>query len=214
MRMDTLLDLRASYVNGQVRMTWKYPPNAPDTVYIYGVKQNGGELALDQRTLVTKSLRDCNTGLTFDYTGAAGADVKSVTYCVFLSGRNLSAPSMRSLQALGSCFVDVTVGQAEVQFDVKSKPCGGGFVGYRIITRSSSSFDPGILGYSYEFNRKEITVEFPGKVESGITEYPAIYLLENTPPPIVRLINRGNMDVSVERAKISVCRCPFFKSKH
>jgi len=212
MQIAALTDLYAKYTNGQVRMSWGYPKGAPEAVHIYCIKYNGNEPQIDIRTHISNALNNCLEGMNFDYKGINNIDVRSVTYCVFLANRNYNNPNIRELQALGGCFVKVTIGRADVFYDVKSKPSGEGFISHRISISSSASFDAGILGYSYEFNGTDIAVEFPGGVIDGTTKYPAIYLPESSPSPVVCVVDGSNADISVSYKKISGFRWPFCKA--
>jgi len=206
MAIIELQDLRASYFGGQVRMFWNFPKNAPETVHIYGLNRSGGEPEIDQRMRISKDLRDCSSGITFDYSGFSSVDVRRVTFCVFLASRNYPPPEMPMLKTKSGCFVDVVVGRAVVHYDIASKSCGGELVSHRIAVRSSSTFDPGLLGYYYNFYGKDIMIELPGHIASGIRAYPPIYLLRETAPPIVCMTGGDNADVAIERRKISGIR--------
>jgi len=94
-------------------------------------------------------------------------------------------------------------------FDVKSKPCGAELISHRLIIKSSSTFDTGVLGYMYYFNGREIAVEFPGKVDRGINIYPLIYLSKASLAPVVCLIGGTNGDVTIENGKIKHFRYLF-----
>lgn len=188
-------------------MTWRFPPEAPEAVHIYGVRQSDGEMMLDPRFHISRYLRDCANGMPFEYTGVANIDVRSVTFCAFLAEFISNPPNVRALQAMGGCFVSLTIGHADVLFDVKSKPCGNELASHRITIKSSASFEPGILGYSYDFNGRGITVEFPGRIDYGKKEYPAIYLLKSAPPPTVCVTSGSGADVTIERKRLSFFRC-------
>lgn len=200
-----LLDLRAVYQNGQVKMTWKFPPDAPETVHIYAVKSRKEQIELDLRSHIAKDLRECNGGHSFKYSNISGNDVKKVEFCVYLSSHNDTSPDIRLLSGMSDCFVRVIAGEADVVYQIKNKPCGGGLVGTKIILQSSADIDPGILGYSYNFNGKEIVVEFPGKIHNGITEFPPIALIDIA-DPLVKVVAGMNSDVSVVQEKISFWR--------
>ena len=204
--MVELLDLRANYLGGQVRMTWGFPKDSPISVHIFAVRQSGAEMTFDPRFRITKDLRDCNDGITFDYSGVSDVDIKKITFCAFLADRNLNMPNVRALQSMPGCFVSVTIGQADVFFDVKSKPASGELISHQIVIKSSSSFDQGILGYSYNFNGKEITVELPGRISSGQSVYPPIYLIASSAHPYVCLVGGANSDVMISQRKIRVFR--------
>lgn len=205
MAVTPLINLCASYQNGKVRMTWRFPPNAPETVYIYSVRMSGEQLELDMRTHISKDLRDCAGGLSFEYGGFSNSDVKQVIFCAFLAERNFNTPNIRSIQSQKECFVSVIIGEAYVTYDIRIKPCGDGISAHHIWVRSSSEIDAEILGYMYDFNGKNITVEFPGKISGGITEYPVIYLLE-TIQPVIQVVGGRNSDITVQAKKI-----PFFQ---
>jgi len=190
-------------------MTWRFPPDAPETVHIYGVKQNGDSIAFDNSTPISKNLRDCNSGYSFDYSSISSFDVKRVIFCVFLADRNFNSPNMRVFQSMSRCFVSVIIGRANVQYDVRSKPCGSILSSHRILVRSSSTFDAGILGYSYDFKSKDITIELPGQIKNGLNEYPLIYLPRESMPPDVCLAGGSNSDIMVENKRISTFRWPF-----
>jgi len=213
MAVTELIALRANYIGGQVRMTWRFPPSAPETVHIYGVKRAGEDISLDARFRISKDLRDCSGGLSFDYSGISSVDVKLVTFCVFLEDRNFNSPNMRALQSMKGCFTDVIIGRADVLYDVFSKPCAGELTSHRIVVKSSSTFDAGILGYSCDFYGKDIRLELPGSIGSGISQYPQIYLPRQSAPPVVCMWGGANADVMITRKKISVFRWPFSKSK-
>ena len=206
-----LLDLRANYVNGLVRMTWKYPINAPGSVHIYCVRHSGNELVFDNRFRITRDLRDCSNGISFEYSGISDVDVQKVTFCVFLAERNFYAPLVQELQAFPGCFVSVTIGRAYVSYDIKSKPCSIELTSHRAIIKTSSSFDAGILGYAYDFNGKGISVEFPGRFSIGMNVFPPIYLLRSAPQPVVCLYGSANNDVVIERRSITTFRKPSLK---
>ena len=192
-----LLDLRAIYLNGMVRMTWRFPVNAPETVHIYGVRHGAGEVSFDPRFRITRDLRDCSSGIAFEYSGVSDVDVKKITFCVFLAERNFNSPDIRAFQSLPGCFVSVIIGRAYVRFSVKSKVSGGDFTAHMISVRSSSTFDAGILGYAYDFNGKYMVVDLPGRIPNGVVKYPPIYLLRAIPPPVVFLIGGTNNDVII-----------------
>ena len=204
-----LLELQAFYLNGMVRMTWRYPINAPGAVHIYCVRQSGDEIAFDNRFRITRDLRDCSNGISFEYSGISNVDVMKVTFCVFLADRNFNAPAIRSLLTMPRCFISVTIGRAHVLYDIKSKPCSADLMSHKAIIKSSSSFDAGILGYSYDFNGKNITVEFPGRVSSGINVYPPIYLPRSTRTPIVCLVGASNNEVILAYKRITTFRKPY-----
>lgn len=200
-----LLDLKSVYQNGQVKMTWKFPPNAPETVHIYAVKSRNEQIELDPRFHIAKDLRECNGGHSFKYSDISGNDVKKVEFCVFLSSHNDMSPDIRQLSAMSECFSSVITGEADVKYHIRNKTCGAGLVRTQIVLQSSAEIDPGILGYSYNFNGREIAVGFPGRIHSGITEYPPIVLLE-TADPIVKVVAGMNSDISVIQEKISFWR--------
>ena len=200
-----LLNLRAVYQNEQVKMTWKFPSNAPETVHIYAVKSRKEQIELDLRSHIVKDLRECNSGHSFKYNNISGNDVKKVEFCVYLSDHNETSPDIRILSGMSDCFTSVIAGEADVIYQIKNKPCGAGLIGTQIILQSSAEIDPGILGYSYNFNGKEIAVEFPGKIHNGITEYPPIVLID-TADPLVKVVAGMNSDVSVVQEKISCWR--------
>ena len=212
MTVIPLLDLRANYQSGQVRMTWKFPQNAPETVYIYSARRSGENVEFDMRTHISKDLRDCAGGLSFEYSGFSDSDVKQVTFCVFLADRNYNTPNMRVIRSQKECFINVIIGEAYISYDVRSKPCGGGLSEHRIWVRSLCEIDEGILGYAYNFNGREITVELPGKVSGGITEYPRFYLTD-TVPPVITVVGGRNSDIAVENKKISFFRRMFRAKK-
>jgi len=213
MAVTELIDLRANYIGGQVRMTWRFPSHPPETVHIFGVRRAGEEISIDPRVRISKDLRDCSGGISFDYSGISSVDVKRVTFCVFLADRNFNSPNMRALQLMKGCFTDVIIGRADVLYDVTSKPGAGELTSHRIVVKSSSTFDAGILGYSCDFNGKDITLELPGGIGSGISQYPPIYLPRHSAPPVVCLARGANADVMIARKKISVFHWPFSKSK-
>ena len=204
-----LIDLRANFLNGTVRMTWRFPSNAPEAVHIYGIRQSGNEISFDPRFHITRELRDCGSGIAFDYSGVSDVDVKRVTFCVFLAERNFNSPDLRIAQMIPGCFVSVITGRATVLFDVKSKPCGPDLANHRLVVKSSSTFDAGILGYMHYFNGKGIAAELPGRIDRGIRIYPPIYLQRAAQPPVICLIGGTNGDINIERGKIAALRYLF-----
>lgn len=200
-----LLGLRAVYQSGQVKMTWKFPSDSPETVHIYAVKSHKDQLELDLRSHIAKDLRECNGGYSFKYNNLSGNDVKKVEFCAYLSSHNETSPDISKLSGMSDCFASVIAGEADVVFQIKRKPCGCGLVGTKIILQLSADVDPGILGYSYNFYGKEIAVEFPGKIHNGITEFMPIALIENA-DPVVKVVAGMNSDVSVEQKRISFWR--------
>lgn len=197
-----LVGLRAVYQNGQVRMMWDFPPNAPETVHIYAVKSRKEQLELDLRFHKTKDLRECSSGFSFQYSNISGNDVKTVEFCVYLSDHNEAAPDVRALNGMSECFIRVITGQADVIYQIRNKPLGSGLVYTQFVLKSTAEIDPGILGYSYHFNEKEIAVEFPGKIRSGITEYPPVVLTDHA-DPLVKVVAGLNSDIYVAQQKIS-----------
>lgn len=205
MKPVALHDLKAVCQNGHVQMTWKYPAEAPDTVHIYAVKSHTKPMELDLNRHIAKYLRECSYGYSFKYGDISGNDVKKVEFCVYLAGHNESLPDIHLLSEVSECFVNVIVGTASVVYRLKNKPCGGGLMMTSIILQSSADIDPGILGYSYNFNGSEITVEFPGKINCGITRYPPIVLID-TADPLVKVVAGTTSDVSIRQGKISFWR--------
>lgn len=195
-----LLDLRAVYQNGQVKITWNFPPDAPETVHIYAVKSRNEQIELDLRSHIARDLCECNSGYSFKY--GYGNGVKKVEFCVYLSDHGETEPDMRYLSGMKECFTGVIVGKAKVTYEIKNKPCGAGLIESRIILQSTADIDPGILGYSYNFNGKEIAVEFPGKIHRGITRYPPIILIDGA-DPFIKVVAGLNPDISVVQQKIS-----------
>jgi hypothetical protein len=100
-----------------------------------------------------------------------------------------------------------------VTYDVKSRHCGNGMSAHRIWVRSSSEIDADILGYSYHMNGREITVELPGRVTSGFTEYPPVYLPEAA-RPVVAVVGGRNSDVTVRPMKVSLFQRTFRARKY
>lgn len=195
-------ELRAVYQNGQVRMMWDFPANAPETVHIYAVKSRKDQLELDLHSHIAKDLRECSSGYSFKYNSKSGNDVKTVEFCVYLSDHNETTPDVRALGRMNECFTSVITGQAEVIYQIKSKPLDFGLVRTSFVLHSTADIDPGILGYSYSFNEKEIYVEFPGKIRVGITEYPPVVLTDRA-DPYVKVVTGLNSDIYVEQKKIS-----------
>jgi len=187
-------------------MKWRFPQNPPETVHIFGITKAGGEMAFDPQVHLSRDLRDCPDGLTFSYAGIKAVDVRRVTLCVFLDARNIGFPNIRAVQSLGGgYFVNVIIGRAHVLYDVASKP-GGELTSHKISLRSSASFDAGILGYTYIYNGKSITLELPGTIGSGKKEYPPVFLAKTTGPPAVCLAGGYNTDVLIERRKATGAR--------
>jgi hypothetical protein len=182
-------------------MNWSFPPVAPETVHIYTVKGGAESGELDLKTHIAKDLRDCGGGYAFDYKNTSGSDVREIVFCVYLSEHNDNSPDIRALRKLGGCFVRVVFGRANISYEIKTKACDGRLEAAFIRLQSSAEIAAGILGYSYDFFGKEISVAFPGKISAGISEYPMILLAENS-KPIVKIVSGSNSDVSLVQRKI------------
>ena len=195
-------DLRASFRKGQIHMTWQCPPSAPDTIHIFPCSDPAADLKLETNGHIVKNLSDCVNGFSFEGKRGLGSDVKKVSFCVYLAERNDNTPNERILQSSPNFFVSVITGGANIAYDMKKKAGGGGLSQYRIWVGSSAEIESGILGYSYYFYDREISVGFPGLIKAGITEYPPIYLI-NTAEPEIGIIGGSNADISVIRKKLS-----------
>jgi hypothetical protein len=198
-----LVNLKGRYVDGRVALSWGYPPGAPETVHIYPVKRRGAADELDMRRHISKDLRDCPTGITFEYDDASDGDVKKREFCVYLSEHGDMSPDAKTLFKSQDFRVTVSIGEADVHYDIRTKKVDNGLKSCVIRLQSSAEIDPEILGYSFDFNGQEIMVSFPERIYPKKTEYPPIYLPEHSHPEI-RVVSGENADVSVTPKKISM----------
>ncbi|MDR1299755.1 MAG: hypothetical protein LBJ84_05835 [Oscillospiraceae bacterium] len=207
-----LIDLNGGFQDGKVRLNWRYPPSAPESVHIYPVRRRGGMAELVMGGHISRYLRDCPSGISFAYDDAAGGgDVKKRDFCVYLSGHNDLSPDMEALMSNGEFIVTISIGQAGVVYDIRSKTVEDGLMCHSIRLQSSAVIDEGVLGYSFDFFGVEMTAPFPGRVPQGKIEYPPIYLPTQAGLSIV-LASGRNADISVAPGSVSMGMSKLFKS--
>jgi hypothetical protein len=191
-----------------VRLSWRYPPNAPESVHIYPVRFRDGGAQLVTGGHITRYLRDCPDGCSFNYDDATGgADVMKRDFCVFLAGHNDLTPDAGALLSSPEYLVTVSIGRARIEYEIRSKSVEWGMRAHRVRLRSSAEIDAGILGYTFDFYGMEMTAPLPGHIHQGKTEYPPLYLPEGAHIALT-LANGRNTDISVYPGRVPM----FFKS--
>ncbi|MCL2577105.1 MAG: hypothetical protein FWE27_03535 [Defluviitaleaceae bacterium] len=202
MQPIALLNLSGKYVNGEVSLSWKYPPQSPDTVYVLPVCGTGATRRANTTEMSEHMLRDVTSGTKFKYQFRSPHGVMRCEFLVFLGNSGDDIPNMERLLDNPALTVTVTVGNAIVFYDVKTTKVENDFVKHIITLKSSCSMEQGILGYSFASCERRFSAPFPGAIERGKRKYPPFYTRVGS-DVFVEVVNGTNADVQTIAKPIS-----------
>jgi hypothetical protein len=189
-----LLDLSGRYVNGEVSLSWKFPPYAPEAIYIYPIYGNGSERRVSVAGMSERLLRDAPAGVRFKHHVNSPRDVTRCEFLVFLGQSGERPPELESLMDDPGYTVTVTVGSATVFYWIKSKSVENGFEKHIISLRSDYSLEQGILGYSFASVGRRFATVFPGPIDRGKHRYPPFFTYAGA-NVLVEVVRGANTDV-------------------
>jgi len=205
-----LKNLKATYQTGRVKLSWQVPIGAPDTVHIFRVARQAEVLELDYNFHLDPLLRDVVNGCEFECPQSITGGVSKMSFCVYLSEHTDVKPNLPLLQSSPDFFVSVTAGSARVSYYMPPKRINSQLVSYTLMLESDADIDVGVLGYCYFFNGMRIEVDFPGRINRGLTVYEPVFLPENSNPQIF-LIDQNTINIFIQTKKFS--RWRLFKAK-
>lgn len=196
MQPVAFLNLTGKYVNGEVSLSWKYPPQSPDTVYILPVYGTGLARRANTAEISEYMLRDVTTGTKFKHQVRSAHDVTRCEFLVFIGQSGEDLPAVERLLDNPAFAVTVTVGCATVYYDVKTSKAENDFVKHIITVKSSFRMEQGILGYSFTSGGRRFFAPFPGAIERGKRKYPPFYTRTGA-DVLVEVVNGTNADVEI-----------------
>ena len=113
--------LSARYTDGDVIMTWTYPHNAPNTVFIYPVYGPDSSRRINTAGMLEKLLRDASNGTRFKHAIPSSYDVTQCKFLVCLGQSGEMYPNLERLAQNPAFIVTVTVGYAKVYYTIHRK---------------------------------------------------------------------------------------------
>jgi len=170
-----LIDLSGRFLNGEVALSWKHPPRAPDTVFIYPIYGTGYSRRASVQEMSERLLRDASSGTRFRHQFRSPYDVTRCEFLVCLGSSDEMLPDPERLIDDPAFTVTVTVGSAMVYYNVKSQRMENGFEKHMLTLQSAYSLEPGILGYSFMVAGQRFSTAFPGPIDRGKRKYPPFF---------------------------------------
>jgi hypothetical protein len=192
--------LSARYSNGEISISWKFPPQAPDTVYILPIYSVGHTRRAGVAEMSEHLLRDVVSGTRFKYAVKSPCDVTRCEFLVFLGNSDESRPDFSKLIENPAFTVKTTVGHATVYYDIKSKKAENNFAKHIISLHSSYTLEEGILGYTFTTAGQRFSAPFPGAVKRGKRKYPPFFT-KTGEDVTVEVVGDANADVAAIRRK-------------
>lgn len=168
-------ELRGKYAAGEVALSWKYPPCAPDSVYIIPVYGTGPARRANVSELSERPLRSAAGGCRFKFQGRSVYDVMRCEFLAFLGESGYNNPDLDALLKEPRFSVSLSVGRAHVGYWVDTKKSDRGFERHVISLDSGYSIEKGILGYSFSTGLQTFSAPFPGAIAKGRTTYPPFF---------------------------------------
>jgi hypothetical protein len=190
----SLLDLSGRYVNGEVSLSWRYPPGAPDTIYIYPIYGISSERKVSISGMTQQLLRDAPFGYKFVHQVSNPRDVTRCEFLVFLGTGGETPKMLENMIDNPDYTVTVIVGSATVFYSIKTKKIENDFEKHIISLKSDYSMEPGILGYTFTSVGQQFTAAFPGTIERGKYKFPPFFTYVGAHVS-VRVVGGTNADV-------------------
>ena len=172
-------------------------------IYIIGIVGNGNDMRLDMTQLSLLDVRNpanqSNSSLIKRITnGRAG--VFKMLFCGFSSP--LAAGSQNEASVIEACRNDpsflttVMMGQASITCQIGTSVQDNAKVVTFDIT-SNCEISPGVLGYQYHCDNMVITIDFPGVIAKGRTEFKPIAIPKNCDINVVPFDKQfaGNLEI-------------------
>ena len=197
-----LLDLSGRYTRGDVSLSWKFPPQAPDTVYICPIYGADAARRANTAEMSELLLRDATSGTRFAPRLRSPHDVTLCEFLVFLGRRGEPLPNLEKLLDNPAYTVTVTVGAAVVYYQIKTQKAENGFEKHDITLQSAYSIEQGILGYSFMSGGRRYSAAFPGAIGRGKSKFPPFFTREGANVQ-VEVVSGANSDVSAVAKKLS-----------
>ncbi|MCL2386869.1 MAG: hypothetical protein FWC89_04870 [Defluviitaleaceae bacterium] len=197
-----LQNISGKYANGEVVISWKFPPHSPDTVYVVPVYGVGAGRRANAAEMQEYPLRDATSGTKFKHTVRSAFDVTRCEFLVFLGQGSADLPDLERLLDNPAFTVTVTVGYATIYYDVKTSKSENDFVKNIITLKSAFSLEEGILGYSFTSGGRRFSAPFPSVIERGKRKYPP-FLTRANADIRVEVVNGTNADVQAVSKSLS-----------
>jgi hypothetical protein len=194
MRPIALLDLAGRYAGGEVSLTWRFPPNASEAVFICPVYGNGSERRVNIPGITERMLRDAPDGTRFRHQESSPYDVTRSEYLVFLGSSGEQPSDIENFLDEPGYTVIVTAGTATVFYRIKTQRVEGGLDKHLISLRSDYSIESGILGYSFSAVGRRFSAVLPGAISRGKHKYPPFYTYQNAGVTL-EVVGGANADV-------------------
>ncbi|MCL2573830.1 MAG: hypothetical protein FWE34_04665 [Defluviitaleaceae bacterium] len=193
-----LLNLKAGFSGDEVVISWKYPPNAPDTVFAYPIHSSGATRRVVASAVRQWNLRDAASGVRLKYSVSSHFDVARCEFLVFLADDGGTHPDLDRLAENPAFTVTLTAGQAKISYSIKSKKVENGFEKHIITLHSANSIEQGILGYSFFSAGRQFSATFPDVIKRGKCKYPP-FLTKVGEGVAVCVVNGENPNILIIR---------------
>ena len=194
MKPIALLNLKGSYEKDVIRLSWKAPVGAPDTVFVCPIQVNGMKKTVDKNKLLSFVLNKQPNGLVLPHQGTTNKKLARIQYMAFL-GERFFNPCLEDMLDNPDYIISVTVGSAKIQYSIKEKEIEKGFVQHVISLKSSCVIPFGILYYSFIIAGQRFLAALPQDVEIGETVYPPFI---TQPESKLNIKNGSQYGVSLE----------------
>ncbi|MDR0272122.1 MAG: hypothetical protein LBI27_02240 [Clostridiales bacterium] len=190
-------------MNEEVSLSWKFPTNAPDTVYIAPIYTLGNSRKVNMPESSEHSLRNVPKGLSFRHNAKSSYDVTRREFLVYMMQSGSGIPDVDKMIDNPEFTVTVTVGSAAVFYDVKTVRAENDLFKHVITVKSQFSLEPGILGYSFNCAGRRFTAPFPGAINRGKHKYPPFFTQADADIAI-QVANGTNADINAIYKKMSI----------
>ena len=194
-------EIQGRYASGEVVLSWKYPSNAPESVYIMPVYGKGLTRRVNINELSERPLKTVTSEYRFKFQSKSEYDVMRCEFLAFLGERGYIRPDIEYLLKNPDFSVNVSVGRAHVYYCVDTKKSDPGFEKHTISLDSGYSIEKGILGYSFSTGLQTFNAHFPDAIRKGKTTYPPFFTRAGSYIR-VGLVDGTNAEVTSEARRI------------
>jgi len=173
-------NLSAKFNNGEITLTWSFPSQAPDSVFVVPVLGAGAARRIITQETMQYALSNVVNGVRFRHNNRSPHDVSRCEYIVYLDPAGSPMPDFSRMMHNPAFFVTMTAGKAMVYFSVKTKKAEKGFERHTISLQSQFSIEQGIMGYTFTLGHRPFSAVLPGAIISGKHKYPPFFTQEGS----------------------------------
>jgi len=208
MSIVTVKNIKGYYEDGKIYFSWRLPDDAPANLHIYRIFEDddknryisGKDIDRIERTLRISPFSE-KIPCQHDEDTIA---VYTYLFCLTKNGETVDDFDLNKLLYDPLYIKTIVAGEAELDFQVKSKFFEPNIYRHIITLQSNITIPEGLIEYSFTSEKQRFSVLFPDVIHAQKIKYEPFYTFEHKNEDaniVVESVEHAREHISIERKK-------------